>query len=146
MGELKIVVFRIGGQDYAADIRDVKEVIRPPAITPLPHPTPPLLGVFNLRGHIVTALDGNGVLGLDGTGAEPARTVIFHGKGRTVGLLVESASHVLGVDEASVRPPTQGREVQAARGIIIHEGRPIVLLDVEFMLGQRPGAEARLAP
>lgn len=144
MTDLKIVVFRIGGQDFGADIHEVREVIRPPAITPLPHPTPPLLGVFNLRGHIVTALDGHAALGLAPTGAEAGRTVIFQVQGRTVGLLVEAASHVLTVDEGSVRPPPDDNPT--SRGIVIHDGRPIVLLDVPALLGRRQTTEARPAP
>ena len=146
MAEMKIVVFRIGGQDYAADIREVREVIRPPVVTPLPNPHPPLVGVFNLRGQIVTALEGTAALGLPPASAPPARAVVFHAQGRTVGLLVEAANHVLTVDEGSIRPPPDAHRSQPSRGIIIHDGRPIVLLDVPFLLGQGPRAEARPSP
>lgn len=146
MTETKIVVFRIAGQDYAADIRDVQEVIRSPSITPLPHPTPPLLGVFNLRGHIVTALDGHAALGFGSSPTPSARTVVFHTSGRTVGLLVETASHVLTIDEASVRPNADAQDLAAAKGIIIHDGRPIVLLDIPFLISQRPTVAPRATP
>lgn len=141
MADLKIVVFRIGGQDFAAEIHEVREVIRPPVITPLPHPTPPLMGVFNLRGHIVTALDGHAALGLAPTGPA-ARTVIFHVQGRTIGLLVEAANHVLTIDASSIRPPPDTGSA-TSKGIIVHDGRPIVLLDVPILIGQKPTIESR---
>lgn len=141
---MKIVVFRIGGQDFAADIHEIKEVIRPPVITPLPHPTPPLVGVFNLRGSIVTALDGSVALGIPQTAA-PARTVIFHVNGRTLGLLVEAANNVLAVEEGSVRPPPETSSI-ASKGIILHNGRPIVLLDMPALLGQKPTLDLRPSP
>ena len=146
MTEMKVVVFRIAGQDYAADIRDVQEVIRSPAITPLPHPTPPLLGVFNLRGHIVTALDGRGALGFDAGDASASRTVVFHSRGRTVGLLVDAANQVLTIDEANVRRSADTQDLAASKGIIIHDEHPVVLLDVQFLLGERPSIEARPTP
>ena len=147
MAEMKVVVFRVAGHHYAADIRDVQEVIRSPAITALPHPTPPTVGVFNLRGHIVTALDGHAALGFGaGTAAASPRTVVFHAGGRTVGLLVEAANQVVTVGEGSIRPVTEGRLGPTAKGIIIHEDRPIVLLDVPVLVGQRPASEARPPP
>lgn len=146
MTELKFVVFRIAGHDYAADIRDVQEVIRSPAITALPHPSPPLVGVFNLRGHIVTALDGHAALGFGPGEAASPRTVILHAAGRTVGLLVEAANQVVTVDEGSIRPATEGRLGPTAKGIIIHEENPIVLLDIPVLVGQRPVHEPRSSP
>lgn len=132
----KIVVFAIGGQDYGADIGDVREVIRAPATTPLPHPTPPVVGVFNLRGDIVTALDGHAALGLQRERSEPTRAVIFHSAGRAMGLLVDSASHVLTVDEAKLKP-TPEEEGQPLQAILIHEGRPIVILDIPQLLEKK---------
>ena len=146
MSEMKVVVFRIAGHDYAADIRDVQEVIRSPAITALPNPTPPTVGVFNLRGHIVTALDGHAALGFGPSGAPSPRTVVFHANGRTVGLLVEAANQVVTVDDADIRPAIEGRLGATARGIIIHQDHPIVLLDIPVLTGQRPTSEPRPSP
>lgn len=143
---MKLVVFRIAGQEYAADIRDVQEVIRPPVITPLPHPAPPLVGVFNLRGHIVTALDGHAALGFGEAASPSARTVIFHAQGRTVGLLVDAANQVLTVDEGDVRPAAEGQDSQSSKGILIHDGHPIVLLDVHSLLGGKAASSPRSLP
>lgn len=141
----KIVVFSIGGQDYGADIGDVREVIRAPATTPLPHPTPPVIGVFNLRGDIVTALDGHAALGVERDRAEPTRAVIFQSAGRSVGLLVDSASHVLTVDEGKLRPTPEG-EGQPLQAILIQEDRPIVILDVPLLLEKKKLIQTRPLP
>jgi purine-binding chemotaxis protein CheW len=140
MPETKLVVFRIAGEDYAADIHDVQEVIRSPDITPLPHPTPPVVGVFNLRGRIVTAVDGNAALGFGPGGAPVSRTVILQAPGRTIGLLVEAANQVLTVDDESVRPASEAQEAPTSKGVVIHDGKPIVLLDIPFLLGRESAA------
>lgn len=134
MPESKLVVFKVAGQSFAADISEVQEVIRTPDVTPLPHPSPPILGVFNLRGHIVTALDGHAALGFVSAAATSGRTVVFSAKGRTLGLLVQDASKVIAIDADAVRPAPDEQISRAARGIVIHDGDPIVLIDIRNLL------------
>lgn len=63
--ELKLVGFRVGGQELAVPIAQVQEVIRSVPVTRLPASPPHLLGIMNLRGRVVPLLDMAGLLGLD---------------------------------------------------------------------------------
>lgn len=128
----KLLVFRVAGQEFGAELTDVREVIVTPAITSLPRAKPPVVGVFNLRGSIVTALDGAALLGLADAG-EPSRIVVAEVDGHRVGVLVEDASEVLTVDDDEVRPPPEVG-VRVGRGVVLREERAIVILDLRLAL------------
>ncbi len=56
------VVFLLGDGRFAVPVRLVQEILVPPPITPIPGAPPWLLGVFNRRGDIMSAVDVAGVL------------------------------------------------------------------------------------
>jgi len=54
---LQLVCFKLAGEEYAVNITSVQEVIRVPAITPVPQMPDFVLGVSNIRGTIVPVCD-----------------------------------------------------------------------------------------
>ena len=51
------VVFRLGGEGYALEVMRVQEVLDVQALTEVPGSPKSLLGVINLRGHVVPVYD-----------------------------------------------------------------------------------------
>src|SRR5213595_2482572 len=51
------VVFRLGGEGYALEVMRVQEVLDMQALTEVPGGPKFLLGVINLRGHVVPVYD-----------------------------------------------------------------------------------------
>jgi len=58
-------VFSISGKLFGLDISSVKEVLKLPRVTRLPNTSKYILGVYNLRGSIISLLDLHQALGLD---------------------------------------------------------------------------------
>ena len=58
-------VFSISGKLFGLDISSVKEVLKLPRVTRLPNTGKYILGVYNLRGSIISLLDLHQALGLD---------------------------------------------------------------------------------
>jgi purine-binding chemotaxis protein CheW len=52
-----LVVFRLGGRDYATPLEEVREVVRLHDLVDLPGMQPPLAGVLDLRGSALPVLD-----------------------------------------------------------------------------------------
>ncbi len=63
------VRFEARGDLYALPLREVREVIPPAPLTPIPHGPPSALGVMNHHGRIITLMDLCALL----QGAEPTR-------------------------------------------------------------------------
>src|SRR5260370_1290019 len=51
------VVFRLGGEGYALEVMRVQEVLDVQTMTEVPGSSKSLLGVINLRGHVVPVYD-----------------------------------------------------------------------------------------
>jgi len=54
---IQLMVFVLDEEEYAAPIREIKEVINIPEIIPLPGTPESVRGILNLRGEIVAAID-----------------------------------------------------------------------------------------
>ncbi|MEX2334534.1 MAG: chemotaxis protein CheW, partial [Pseudohongiella sp.] len=61
---IKHVSFTLGGETYAINAARVNEVLRYTEITPVPGAPAFILGIINLRGNVVTVINGRGVFGL----------------------------------------------------------------------------------
>lgn len=83
------LVFQVAGQFHEIDARGVREVIRVPHITRVPHGPEALAGIINLRGKPVPVLEMNRVLGGVEHATAAERKIIIYDRGEAVGLLVE---------------------------------------------------------
>jgi purine-binding chemotaxis protein CheW len=59
-----VLVFRLGDEEYAVELRLLEAVQRTAGLTPVPCTPPYIAGILNVRGEIVTVLDLAAALGL----------------------------------------------------------------------------------
>lgn len=104
----ELLVFSIDGALYALPIERIREIVRPRALTPVPHVPSAVLGVISLRGEILQVLDTRRRLGLAAVArARASRVIVLNGEdGRVTGLLVDAVHEVLRVEERVLLPPT----------------------------------------
>ena len=117
----------------------VEEVRRDQSITPVPLADRDVAGLLNLRGQIVTAIDGRRRLGLPArTGGSTPTFVVIRSGGEAVSLLVDSAGEVVDVDDYRLEqvPETVGSCIRAlALGTYQLEGNDLLLvLDPDLTL------------
>ncbi len=62
--EEQLVSFRVGGDEYAFDIKRVSEILKVMDITAVPNVPDYVLGMFTIRNHLLPILDMRGLLGL----------------------------------------------------------------------------------
>lgn len=127
--------FELAGQNYAVPLADVNEIIRPEPPTPVPGAPDDVLGIINLRGSIVTVLDGCRRLGLAAASADPGpnqRLVIFRDETGNVGMRIDALQDVLDLDTREMLPPLPGRALRVddpVLGSLYHDHAFIALLD-----------------
>lgn len=143
-GQLELISFEIGGQEYCIDISVVREIRGWTPATAMPQTPDYIRGVINLRGAVMPVLDLRNRLGLGRT--EPCSRhviVVVQHESRMVGLLVDAVQETFMVDAALLHAPpemdTEGKTFVDA--IIPLEGRMLSRLIVGALL---PGG-ARLA-
>lgn len=140
----QLVVFLVGGESYGVAIADVQEIIRTPAITPVPRAAEHVAGVINLRGRVIPVIDLRKRFRLPPHDAgRDGRVVVMAVAGQIVGATVDSVSEVLRVPANAIEPPaaTLGGSEAHIRGIAQLEERLIVLLELERVLEPPPPSD-----
>ncbi len=135
---LQIVGLRIGRETYGIPIALVREIVRVPSITAVPNAREYVEGVINLRGKIISVVDLRKRFGeIKVENNKKNRIVVVEFEGRTVGLVVNSASEVLKLSASEIAPPSSvfiDGEVDYVTGVATLGERLIVLLDLGKVL------------
>jgi len=95
--------FRVGGLLVGIEVERVQEVLHDPELTPVPLAHDSVMGLINLRGQIVTAIDARRRLGQNERGAEEATAhVIVRCDAEAVSLVVDIEDEVVDVTSQAV--------------------------------------------
>jgi purine-binding chemotaxis protein CheW len=139
--ELEMLAFLLGNEEYVVPVEQVREILTPKEITPVPHTADYLLGVCSLRGTVMPVIDLNRRLGLAASERdEKSRIVVVSlGHDDQVGLFVDRVRGVVRFLPSSVRPApenvAQGAGAEFLQGIARKDDRLYILLDAEKAVG-----------
>ncbi|HUF27123.1 MAG TPA: chemotaxis protein CheW [Gemmatimonadaceae bacterium] len=133
-GEVDLLLFRVGAELFAAELRAVEEAVEWPAIHPLPEARGALLGAFEHRGRMTALYTPARALGHPEAANVPVAMVARIGE-RRIGLAVADVEDVMtlaldGLREAPVLGDADGVLLGVARC-----GHDLVaLVDIEALI------------
>ncbi len=136
-GELQLVGFHVGGEEFALDILRVQEIIRLQQLTRVPNSHESMDGVMNLRGKIIPVVALRKRFGLELAPPDKQnRIVVVEIRGAVLGLIVDSVSEVLRIPAGTVEPPPHlGKAKQEyVSGVGKIDDRLLILLDVDRLM------------
>lgn len=143
------VTFNLAGEEYGIDITQVLEFIGNRQLTTLPNVPHFVKGLLNLRGAVVPVIDLRSKFGLTEKPYDKFTVfVIVEVRGRTIGMIVDSVSDVINLDEEDIRPrPTFTSKIRAdfIKGMAQKEDKFVVLMDTEKVLSIEELEELELA-
>ena len=104
-----LIVFEVGGQEFALPIASVIEVLRAPATTTaLPHSETAVLGMVGLRDALLPLMSLQALLGLSGSErsgkSKGGMVIVAAVGGATVGLAADSVQDIIRVDRSELEP------------------------------------------
>lgn len=102
----KYLIFSMGNEMYGMEIRYITEIIGIQPITEVPEMPEYVKGIMNLRGKIIPVIDAR--LRFKKTAREyDDRTciIVLDTSGVSVGLIVDSVSEVLAMQDEDIAPP-----------------------------------------
>ena len=138
------VTFFLRDDEIGIPILQCREIIHAPAITRVPESPEHVLGVVNLRGHILPAVDTRKCLGYEGAlPTVKARLIVVEVAGRLFALLVDRVARILKVAASEILPPPKSVKVPVAIGVMGTGNQAIYLTDVERILRAGPSAESQ---
>jgi purine-binding chemotaxis protein CheW len=115
---LELVVFRLGPENYALRLHEVREIVMVSQITPVPRAPEFVDGVLNLRGEVMPVVDLRTRFGLDRVEATSiSRILITSIGGVFTGLVVDAVDEVRPVELSRFGPPPAVTAVGANRYI-----------------------------
>ena len=127
---LPVIVFRLGQERYAVELKEVAEVVPFTRCTPVPGSSPEFLGVINLRGELRAVLDLGRLLVSSESGSESGFVLVLRGPGQGIGLKVDLIEELREIRREELTLPTQGN---CLKGLV---GGTLMVLDVEKVLAQ----------
>jgi purine-binding chemotaxis protein CheW len=139
---IKHVSFTLGEETYAISAARVNEVLRYTEITPVPGAPAFILGIINLRGNVVTVINGRGVFGLpDHTSSEQSRIIVVEIGDFMLGVVVDRVSAIVDLNADEIETPPATGDVAGARfirGIYNEDGQLMILVDFSRVIELLP--------
>ena len=138
---VQLATFIVGGEEYAVDIRRIREIIKPREATEVPRAPDFVTGIISVRGTIIPVIDLRRRLRLDPPRwplGRDARILIVTRADESFGLFVDEVRQVVRMRDADVEPPSamiSGATTEFIAGI----GRPyrdrlLILLELDAVL------------
>jgi len=150
MAEAQLVVFKLAGEQFAAPIGRVREILRLVRTTRMPRAAGFVRGLFNLRGQVLPLIDLRARLGMAAAPAAPlpaakgakARVVVVEAGGEAVGIQVDEVLEVLRCQEEDLQSPRSVLDLPSSRSlasVLDQAGRLVLVLDVDRLLDGASG-------
>jgi purine-binding chemotaxis protein CheW len=124
---------------YGIDVLQIREIVWPQEVTPLPRAPELIAGVIDLRGVVIPVIDlGHALCGERGEEGPETRIAVLDVEGMVLGLRVDAAVDVISVESRSVdRPPALATQAgyEAVRAVLRRaDAPPVLVLSLEHLL------------
>jgi chemotaxis signal transduction protein len=134
----RLLVFNIGGSSFACDMDSFREIVPMQHITRLPGAPNTVRGLINLRGTIVTVIDGGTSLGKQAHAGAEGLILLVDYFDRWIGVGVDDVRDIQDVpidqfgagDQAEI--PLPG----TVTGAVEIEGQRVLVLDIKTVVQQ----------
>jgi purine-binding chemotaxis protein CheW len=133
---LHAVIFRIGALVCAAPAGIVREILPRLPATRIPGVAEAIEGLVNVRGSLLTVLDGHVLLQQARREEDEGAIVVVDVAGRRYGLGVGGVIDFLEGPAASVAAQADlpGIDPRLVKAVGVHEGRHFILLDIDALV------------
>jgi purine-binding chemotaxis protein CheW len=132
----RLLVFDVAGAVFACDMDFFREIVPAQRTTRLPGAPDTVCGLINLRGTIVTVIDGGITLGKRPCAKGTGLTLLIDYLERLVGLGVDDVRDIydVPVDQIAEAESSQSLAAGIATGAVEIEGKKVIVLDVRALV------------
>lgn len=139
--EMKVIVFKLGEEEYGIEVDKVQTIERMMPITRVPKTYSFVKGVINLRGVVIPVIDLRGRFGLpESEYTDQTRIIIVAVNEMEVGFIVDSANDVMDLNSDAIDSPPDvvgGIKAKYLHGVArISEERLLVMLNLSEVLNR----------
>ncbi len=139
--EIQLVVFMLGEEEFACEIKNVAEVLKMVKVTPLPRSIEFVEGVINLRGEVIPVIDLRKRFNLaDVDRTSESRIIIVEVNERLFGLIVDSVSEVARLPHKQIQEAPDriaGDRNDLIKGVGKIDQRMLIILNIDELLSDK---------
>ena len=130
---MKVIIFKILEKEYGLDVLNVIQVIRQRPITGVPEASDFVEGVIAWRGKIIPLVNMRKKFASSPQAFQQvSRFIITKVKNHNLGIIVDSVTDVLRIDDAIVEAPDEVlKDASYLKGVVKIDQRIIILIDIE---------------
>lgn len=141
----QIIVFRLGNEEYALSIDQIKEVVITPNISPIPLAKNYIKGVSNIRGNVLAIIDLAERFGFSSkdeiSNSTHKYTLVVESDEYKMGILVKEVPNTLRVTESDIDSSSNllhdgSQDGHYIKGIVKNGNRMILLIDIFKLIGK----------
>jgi len=134
----RLLVFDLGGHGFACDMDAFREIVPTQEMTRLPGAPDTVCGLINLRGTIVTVIDGGASLGKPPFKRREGLILLVDFVERWVGVGVDDVRDIqdVPIDQFATAGETDIPVAGAVTGVVEIDGRPVLVLDIKTVVQQ----------
>lgn len=128
------VTFKVGGETFAAPMAPVQEIIRVPDAVRVPLAPTHLLGLANLRGHVLPIVSLRQIFNLPNVDADELTRAVVIDLGTPMGFVVDCVTSVISIEPEQLEPAENLSEAGRSdliSGVIKAAGEDMIML-VDF--------------
>jgi purine-binding chemotaxis protein CheW len=133
----RLLVFVVGGNAFACEMESFREIVPTQAMTRLPAAPNTVCGLINLRGTVVTVIDGGIVLGKSGYGRTQGLILLLDYQERWIGIGVDDVRDIqdVPIDQFSAADAAETFHA-GITGAVEIEGQRVLVLDIKTVVEQ----------
>lgn len=141
---VQLIVFKLGEEEYALPIEQIKEVVLTPKISPMPQTPDYVKGIANIRGNVIAIMDFEQKFGLKRNkkrinGARVNYTLVIESNDHNVGILVNDVPNTLSVFSSKIGSSSNiiqhsSLDESVIKGVVKVNEKMIILIDVMTMM------------
>lgn len=140
---VQLIVFKLGKEEYALHIDQIKEVVLTPGIAKIPQTPSYIKGVANIRGNVIAIVNLEDKFNLnleDGVSDGTSNyTLVVESADFKIGILVKEVPNTLTVSENNIDKSStvlqySNLDQECIKGIVKSEGRMIIMVDMIKMM------------
>jgi purine-binding chemotaxis protein CheW len=134
----RLLVFELGGHSFACDMDAFREIVPNQEMTRLPGAPDTICGLINLRGTIVTVIDGGVSLGKAAFRRAEGLILLVDFVDRWVGVGVDDVRDIqdVPIDQFVSAGETEIPLAGAVTGVVEIDGRRVLVLDIKAVVQQ----------
>lgn len=137
---VQLIIFKLGDEEYALNIDQIKEVVLTPGIAKIPQTPNYIKGLANIRGNVIAIVDLEKKFNLGQSDTQKGNyTLVVESDSFKIGILVKDVPNTLTVEEKDIDNSTSilqysSLDQDCIRGIVKSGERMIILVDMIKMM------------